>query len=156
MSFRLGSVVFLAAASLVACGDDKGSTSSSSSGGSSGTPTASSSSGGSSSGDTTSGGAADAGAITPKAEGPKLTSIMKMTGGLHVNWELPTECEGVELERKDGDATEFAVKYKLPGTVDNKHDGTATEDVVYTYRARCKVGTEYTEYSNEMGKNPVQ
>ena len=77
-----------------------------------------------------------------------------MTGALHVNWELPEECDGVELERKDGDA-EFAVKYTLPGTVDNKHDGTATANMVYTYRARCKVGTDYSEYSNEMSKNPT-
>ena len=77
-----------------------------------------------------------------------------MTGSLHVTWDLPSECDGVELERKDGDG-EYAVKYTLPGTVDNKHDGSATEDMVYTYRARCKVGTDYTEYSNEMGKNPI-
>ena len=152
MNSRLVWVGIMAAASLVACGgDDK---SSSSSGGSS-SGTASSSSGGSSSGGSSSGGAADSGAVTPKTAGPKLTNVMKMTGGLHVVWELPSECDGVELERKDGDA-EFAVEYKLPGTVDNKHDAAATDNVVYTYRARCKVGSEYTEYSNEMSKNPVQ
>lgn len=144
-------VSILAAASLVACGgDDK---SSSSSGGSS-SGTASSSSGGSSSGGTTSGGAADSGAVTPKAA-PKITNVLKMTGALHVVWELPSECDGVELERKDGDG-EFAMKYELPGTVDNKHDATATEDLVYAFRARCKLGSEYTEYSNEMSKNPQQ
>lgn len=137
----------LALATVVAAcgGDDKGS-STSSSGGPSPAPTSESSSGGD----------ADAGTTatpTPKAAGPKITQIMKMTGSLHVVWELPTECDGVELERKDGDA-EYKVAYKLPGTVDNKHDGTATADMLYTYRARCKVGAEYTEYSNEMSKNP--
>jgi len=139
----------LLSAWIVACGgDDKGSSTSSSGGSSSGTT--------SSSGDPpagSSGGDADAG-TTPKAAGPKLTEIMKMTGGLHVMWELPDSCDGVELERKDGTG-DFAVKYTLPGTVDNKHDGTATKDMVYTYRARCKVGADYTEYSNEMSKNPI-
>jgi len=142
------------AASVAACGGDDKTSSSTSSGGSS-SGTASSSSGGSSSGDTASGGTPDAGAVTPKAAGPKLTEVMKMTGSLHVTWELPaTECDGVEPERKDGDG-DFVVKYKLPGTVENKHDGSATENVVYAYRARCKVGAEYTEYSNEMSKNPT-
>lgn len=154
MNARLLSTSLFLLLALAACGDDKGTTSSSSSGSSSGSPTASSS-GGSSSGETTSGGTTDAGAVTPKAEGPKLTSVMKMTGSLHVNWDLPADCDGVELERKDGDA-EYVVKYELPGTVDNKHDGTATQDMVYTYRARCLVGGEYTAYSNEMGKNPKQ
>lgn len=80
---------------------------------------------------------------------------MKMTSGLHVTWDLPKTCEGVELERKDGDAP-YVVKYTLPGAVDNKHDGTATADTLYTYRARCKVGADYSEYSNEMSKNPKQ
>ena len=79
---------------------------------------------------------------------------MKMTGSLHVVWDLPATCDGVELERKDG-AGDFVMKYTLPGTVDNKHDGTATANTVYTYRARCKVGAGYTEYSNEMGENPI-
>ena len=156
MNSRLSWVGIVLAASIAACGgDDKTGTSTSSSG-TSGAPTASSS-GGSSSGDTTSsGGAGDAGGtVTPKAAGPKLTDIMKMTGSLHVSWELPDECDAVELERKDGDTADYVVKYKLPGTVDNKHDGTATENMVYTYRTRCKVGTEYTEYSNEMSKNPI-
>lgn len=153
MSTRLSRVGIVLAISLFACGGDDKSSSSSSGGSSSGTPTASSS-GGSSSGDTTSGGTPDAGGITPKGEGPKLTDVMKMTGSLHVMWDLPAECDGVELERKDGDG-EYAVKYKLPGTVDNKHDGSASENMVYSYRARCKVGSEYTEYSNEMSKNPT-
>lgn len=155
MSSRLVWPVLALAAMVCACGDDKGA-STSSSGGSSSGGTTSSSSGGSSGGSSgTPGGANDAGGVTAKAAAPKMTSILKMTGALHVNWELPEACDGVELERKDGDA-EYAVKYTLPGTVDNKHDGTATENMVYGYRTRCKVGAEYTEYSNEMSKNPTQ
>lgn len=95
----------------------------------------------------------DASAPAAKAAGPKLTEIMKMAGGLHVMWELPERCDGVELERKEP-TKDFAVAYELPGTVNNKHDGLATEDVSYTYRARCKVDAGHTEYSNEMSANP--
>lgn len=155
MNARLLWVGMVLAASIIACGgDDKtssssgGTTSGTTSGGTSGTSSTSS-------GDTTSGGTPDAGTVTPKAAGPTLTDVMKMTGSLHVMWDLPKTCDSVELERKDG-AGEYAVKYTLPGTVDNKHDGTATKDMLYTYRARCKVGAEYTEYSNEMSKNPMK
>lgn len=147
-SIALGIVL---AAGLAACGgDDKGSSTSSSGGSSSGTT--SSSSGGSSSGATET----DAGATTtPKAAGPEITRMMKMTGSLHVSWKLPAECDQVELERKDG-AAEYKVVFTLPGTVDNKHDGTATKDMTYTYRARCSLGSDYTEYSNEMSGNPMK
>lgn len=89
----------------------------------------------------------------PLATSPKLTEIMKMAGGLHVMWELPKRCDGVELERKQP-GKDFSVAYELPGTVDNKHDGLATEDTTYTYRARCRVDAGYTAYSNEMSANP--
>lgn len=89
-------------------------------------------------------------------EAPTLTDVMKMTGSLHVMWKNPAACDTVELERKDGDAGTFAVAYTLPGAADNKHDGAATADMTYTYRARCKVGAEYTPYSNELGGNPVK
>ncbi len=155
MNARLLSATVLAAA-IVACGGDDKGTSTSSSGGSSTSSTSSSGEVGASGGDTDAGGSSSG--ATPKAlaAGPKITEIMKMTGSLHVVWDLPKTCDSVELERKDGDAGSFKVAYTLPGTVDNKHDGTATGDMTYTYRARCKVGAEYTEYSNEMGKNPKQ
>jgi len=154
--FLLGLVL---AGFIVACGgDDKGG-SPSSSGGSSGT---------SSSGGTSSGGAADAGSTSsssgtsgtaPKTINlPSLTNLMKMTGSLHVVWTLPpdkTTCDTIEGERK-GATGEYKVVWTVPGSVDNKHDGTATEDTMYTYRLRCKVGSEYSAYSNEMSKNPKQ
>jgi hypothetical protein len=125
-------VALVVSASLAACGGDDGPATSSSGGSKSESNPAKGSSG---------------------AAGPKITRVMKMAGGLHVFWELPKTCDGVELERKDGPG-EFEVKYKLPGAIDNKHDATATGDTLYTYRARCKAGAEYTEYSNEMGKSP--
>ena len=88
---------------------------------------------------------------------PALKQLMKMTGGLHVVWELPkdTECDAIEGERKS--ATEpYAKAWSTPGDVDNKYDGAATKNTTYTYRLRCKVGSEYSEYSNEMSKNPTQ
>lgn len=89
----------------------------------------------------------------PAAAGPKLVSVAKMMGALHVTWTLPDACDGIELERKDGDAA-FAVAFELPGTVDNKHDVKATADMVYAYRARCRSGDTYSAYSNEMSRNP--
>lgn len=134
---------------LAACGgDDKGGSTSSSS--SSSSSSSGGSGGGSENGDT------DAGGTAPKAAGPKITEVMKMMGSLHVMWERPKEtCDSVLVERKDGDA-EFKVVYTLPGAADNKHDASATADMTYTYRARCKVGAEYTEYSNEMSGNPMK
>jgi len=147
---------------LFACGgDDKGA---SSSGGTSGTSGTTSGGTSGSSGDPSSsgGGGSDAGTSSgtpaPKSvDAPKLTQLMKMTGSLHVVWNLPkeTDCDKIEGERKS--ATEpYKVVWTVPGTVDNKHDGTATSDTTYTYRLRCKVGTDYSEYSNEMSGNPKQ
>lgn len=132
---------------LTACGGDATGSSTSSSGSTGAPPT---------SGESSSGAPAeqDAGAEpAPQAAGPKMKSVVKMTGSLHVTWELPEKCDGVELERKDGD-TAFDLAYELPGFVDNKHDGSATKDLTYTYRARCKIGSEYTAYSDEMANNP--
>ncbi len=147
MNSRFVCVGVMLVAALAACGDDKGSSTSSSGGSSSGAT--SSSSGGTSSGGTDT----DAGTTT-KAAGPTITTIAKMMGALHVMWELPATCDGVELERKDGTA-EYKVVYKLPGDVDNKHDVAATANMLYTYRARCKVGADYSEYSNEKSMNPM-
>jgi hypothetical protein len=86
-----------------------------------------------------------------------IDHIMKMTGSLHVVWNNPadTDCDSVEGERKTETAP-YAVVFTVPGGVDNKHDGTATEDTLYTYRLRCKVGDAYSPYSNEESKNPQQ
>lgn len=85
---------------------------------------------------------------------PSIVSVEPMAGGLHVTWSLPARCDAVEVERQSPGGA-FEVVYTLPGAADNKHDGTATEDFVYTYRVRCKVGDGYTPYSNEVGADPV-
>ena len=147
---------------VAACGgDDKGGSTSSSAGGGSSSGTSGESSSGSPGGSdagSSSGTSGASGTPAPKTiAAPKITMLMKMTGGLHVMWDLPkdTTCEKIEAERKT--ATEaYKAVWSTPGDVDNKHDGTATEDTTYTYRLRCKVGTDYSTYSNEMGKNPKQ
>lgn len=148
--------VLLLGTAIMACGgDDKGA--STSSGGSSSSSSSSSSSGGGDDAGTTSSSGAS-GTTAPKSlPAPAIDRIMKMTGGLHLVWNLPADvtCDKIEGERKS--ATEaYKVVWTTPGTVDNKHDGTATANTTYTYRLRCKVGADYSEYSNEMSKNPQQ
>lgn len=100
----------------------------------------------------------DGGPATPKA--PRASEAIKMAGSLHVTWvnEEPS-CDGIELERRAATPAgqvlaDFAVVYRLPGAADNKHDGSATEDAVYTYRLRCTKGGLYSVYSNEISANP--
>lgn len=83
-----------------------------------------------------------------------------MMGALHVMWTNPEAgCDSIEVERKaamaDGSVHEpYAVAFTLPGAADNKHDTTATDDMDYTYRLRCKKSDKYSTYSNEVSKNP--
>lgn len=154
-------ILYAAAALLsltVGCSSSETTTSSSSSS-SSGTPASSTEEPGAAAE------AADAGSTTPAAatlKAPKIDSIMKMSGALHVTWtNNDTTADSVEVERqsKKADGTVVAaykVVYTLPADVDNKHDMGATEDLTYTYRARCKKGTTYSDYSNEKSANPKQ
>ncbi|MEW5847947.1 MAG: hypothetical protein AB2A00_03995 [Myxococcota bacterium] len=89
-------------------------------------------------------------------DAPTITSIAKMGGALHVQWtNNTTGCDAVEGERKQ-DGADFTAAFSVPGDVDNKMDGTATADTTYTYRLRCKMGSDYSPYSNEMSANPVR
>lgn len=93
---------------------------------------------------------------------PKLDDLVKMSGALHVMWTNPAEgCDSVEGERQaamaDGTVHEaYKVVFTEPGEADNKHDMTATADMDYTYRLRCKKGDAFSAYSNEMTKNPTK
>ncbi len=99
-------------------------------------------------------------ASAPKA--PKMNEVIKMVGGLHVTWtNNEASCDAVEGERQaqmaDGTVMEkYKVVFSVPGSADNKHDATATEDMKYTYRLRCKKGSSYSDYSNELSGNPVK
>lgn len=87
---------------------------------------------------------------------PRLSSVEAMAGGLHVTWENPSPpCDTIEGERRAGDAP-FQIVFVVPGEVDNKHDGTATDDETYVYRVRCTRGDASSAYSNEMSGNPVR
>ena len=92
---------------------------------------------------------ATAAAVAAALAPPTLTKFMPMAGGLHIFWKLgPSPCDEIKVERKS--ATEpFKVIATVPGTVDNKHDGTATTGS-YTYRLRCKAGGAESAYSTEL------
>ena len=138
-------------AALLSCSSDDtgGSTSSS---GSSGTTGSSGSTSGGPSGSSS----------TTDIDPPTVDAVNKMMGALHVMWTLPkTTCETIEGERKaqmaDGSMMEeYKIVFTVPGTVDNKHETTATDDMKYTYRLRCKAGTKTSKYSNELSGNPKQ
>jgi hypothetical protein len=90
---------------------------------------------------------------------PKLSSVDKMDGSLHVTWTNNDTCDAVEGESKAMMASgavhhAYSVAFTVPGDVDNKHDTTATDDMTYTYRLRCKKGSLYSSYSNEISANP--
>lgn len=86
---------------------------------------------------------------------PVLESVVAMApAGLHVTWKnAQSDCDEVEGERKTATA-DYAVVFTVPGSADNKHDGTATDKVEHTYRLRCRKGEKYSAYSNEMSGTP--
>lgn len=91
---------------------------------------------------------------TTALKAPTLDGIMKMHGALHVSWtNEDTTCTAVELERKTATVA-WKMVYSLPGEADNKHDANATDATMYTYRVRCKKGTDYSPYSNEKSATP--
>lgn len=96
--------------------------------------------------------------VTVKA--PAIDSVEKMAGALHVMWtNAEASCDAIEGERQaqmsDGSIMEkYKVVFSVPGEADNKHDTGATDAMKYTYRLRCKMGTKYSVYSNEMSGSP--
>lgn len=91
---------------------------------------------------------------------PVLTDAAPMSKAVHLSWKnQETGCEVVEIERKmdrDGAASsaEFGLVYSVPGIIDNKHDGSATEAATYAYRLRCKKARQYSAYSNTLTVTP--
>ncbi len=100
----------------------------------------------------------DSSTSTPTA--PTLQTVQKMDGALHVAWKnADSSCDSIEGESQGtmADGTihhKYKVAFTVPGDVDNKHDTTATDDMTYTYRLRCKKGSTYSPYSNEISANP--
>lgn len=87
-------------------------------------------------------------------EAPMLTEVTPMEGALHLRWmNMQTDCDSVEAESKM-EGTDYAVAFNVPGSADNSMDTKATDDMLYTYRLRCKKGAQASPYSNEMSANP--
>jgi hypothetical protein len=85
---------------------------------------------------------------------PQIDMVMPMQGALHVMWiNKQTDCDTIEGERKT-DTDPYTMVFTVPGEADNKHDTSATMDMTYTYRLRCKKGDAYSDYSNEKSLNP--
>ena len=84
-----------------------------------------------------------------------LMKVMPMEGALHLEWmNVQPDCDAVEAERKTEET--FAQIFSVPGSVDNKMDTTATENMTYTYRLRCKKGASFSDYSEELSANPTE
>jgi len=86
---------------------------------------------------------------------PELTAITPMAGALHLKWTTHQhDCDSFEGERKTSTQA-FAAVFSVPGSVDNEMDATATDPAeTYTYRLRCKKGSTFSPYSNEMSGSP--
>jgi hypothetical protein len=88
-------------------------------------------------------------------EAPMLMEIVPMEGALHLTWmNMQKDCDSVEAERKMEHSTAYEAAFSVPGTADNKMDTAATDNMMYMYRMRCRKGSAYSSYSNEMSANP--
>jgi hypothetical protein len=100
----------------------------------------------------TSGG--EGGGPESKPEAPQLDVVKPMADVLHVEWTPTTACDTIEAERKDP-THPYAAAFEVAGTSLSHMDGDAFEDMTYTYRIRCKVGSAMSDYSNELSANPT-
>jgi hypothetical protein len=81
--------------------------------------------------------------------------VMPMEGALHLEWmNMTADCDSVNAERKTA-SEDYVDVFSVPGSVDNKMDASATDDMTYTYRLRCKKGDAFSLYSNELSANPT-
>jgi hypothetical protein len=92
---------------------------------------------------------------TATLQAPMLMEVTPMEGALHLAWmNVQHDCDSIEAERKMEHQTSFELAFSVPGEVDNEMDTAATDNMMYAYRMRCKRGTKYSSYSNEMSANP--
>lgn len=103
-----------------------------------------------------SGGAGGSGGGATAPAAPQLVVVKPMAGVLHVEWTTTTTCDFIEGERRDDQSPTYAKAFEVAGDKTNTMDGNAAGDLMYTYRLRCKVGTAYSDYSNEMSANPTE
>lgn len=87
---------------------------------------------------------------------PYLDTVAALHGALHVFWTNETlDCDSIEVERKTT-VEPWSVHFDVAGDVEDVSDDAATDpSVVYTYRVRCRRGTEYSAYSNEDSRSPI-
>ena len=96
------------------------------------------------------------GSTSSSLKAPTITQVMPMAGALHVTWtNNQSDCDAVEGESKMMGMADYASAFSVPGSVNNKMDTAATDNMTYMYRLRCKKGGAYSSYSNEMGANPM-
>lgn len=87
-------------------------------------------------------------------EAPMLMAVVPMEGALHLTWmNMQKDCSSVEAERRM-ESGAYEVAFSVPGSVDNKMDAAATDNMTYTFRLRCKKGGAFSVYSNELSANP--
>jgi hypothetical protein len=170
---KLKNLVFLsftAGMYALGCGDHGDDDGGHSTAGTAGTHAGTHSAGGSSgsggeAGSSLGGGAGEAGATTahggeggepPDAppQPPVMESVSPLSGALHVTWmNVSTNCDKVELWRKDGDA-EYMLAYTLTGVAEAQHDSGVEPGSTYCYKARCTKGDDTSAYSNEKCGTP--
>jgi hypothetical protein len=147
----IGGIIVVALA-LVACGGSS-TGGSGGKGGSAGTTSATG--GAASSGGVGGAGGAGGSPNSAKPAAPVLDVVMPMAGVLHVGWTTSSTCDFIDAERKDTQNTTYAAAWEVAGDKTNHMDGSASQNLTYTYRLRCKVGDTFSDYSNEKSGNPV-
>jgi hypothetical protein len=90
----------------------------------------------------------------PLIEAPILKEVAPFSSVLRLLWETPVACDEVEGERRTA-ATSYEAVFTVPGTDTAFVDGEAYLDQTYTYRLRCKRGSSFSAYSNELTANPA-
>lgn len=88
-------------------------------------------------------------------EAPMLMEVVPTEGALHLAWmNMQKDCDSVEAERRMEHDSDYELAFSVPGSADNEMDPAATDNMMYTYRMRCKKGNAYSSYSNELAANP--
>ena len=100
------------------------------------------------------GGGSDTGTETSTApQAPVLDDVMAMNGSLHVSWTVVGASDTIEADRKTS-MDPWGASFSVAGTEKSHVDASATADMTYTYRLRCKKGDALSSYSNEKSANP--
>jgi hypothetical protein len=102
-------------------------------------------------------GGAVGGGLSGGAEGspeaPVLEDVIPVSKVLRVRWSAPSACDEIDAERRT-DAETFAPAFTVPATDTNHVDEGANTDQTYTYRLRCLLGDETSDWSNTLSANP--